>query len=577
MKHSMKTSVLLAAAALTLAGCGSTSTEKMAKNREEIMLIVTPEILTLNNGQVAADITVSFPGGYFDPQATMRITPVIVFAGGEVAGTPKYLQGERVRDNYTVISRDGGTYNQHVEFPYDERMNQCTLQLRAEVRSDKGKYQDYTPVNLVDCSMPTKAQMLVWEGRDTAARMALAREFGLTVAYGLNTLQSELQFDGMMSSMADNYKKVTTQVERTDLMYDINSSTVTASNRRKAGLDDFKQNVDRTLDNDRASQSIAVKGYASPDGPEKLNDQLSRARSESGRKVIADLLKNSGLDIDAAAYGEDWDGFRELVEKSDIEDKNLILQVLSLYNSSAEREAEIKNLSEVFKELKEQVLPELRRAQIINTIDVEGMNDEEIMEAYRAGRKLSLEEYLYASERLTSDPATQLAMLTTASKHYKDARIYNNIGVLQSQMGDKQAALRSFEQAARLDSSAELSENLLLANLAVGNTAEARKYAAAAGSDARAALAAAEGDYKSAAKDLTGYNAAIAYVLSNNLTAAKRALEGDTSADADYLRAVIACKMGDQYTAKAELKSAVKKNPALAEKAAKDINLRALR
>ena len=134
--------------------------------------------------------------------------------------------------------------------------------------------------------------------------------------------------------MANNYKKVTTVVDKTDLLYAINSSVVTKKNEKKANLDAFKADVDAKLQNDRATQNIAVKGYASPDGPVKFNDKLSKSRSESGKKVVAKLLKDSGLDIDAAAYGEDWDGFKELVEKSNIKDKNLILQVLSLYNLS---------------------------------------------------------------------------------------------------------------------------------------------------------------------------------------------------------------------------------------------------
>ena len=334
--------------------------------------------------------------------------------------------------------------------------------------------------------------------------------------------------------------------------------------------------MDKNLTNDRATQNIAVKGYASPDGPVKFNDKLSQARSESGKKVVAKLLKDAGLDIDAAAYGEDWDGFKELVEKSNIKDKNLILQVLSLYNSPAERETEIKNMSTVFEELKKEVLPELRRSQIVNSTDLQGLTDAEIMAAYRNGGELTVEQYLYAAQELAKNADEQVAILTAASKKFNDARVWNNLGVAQTQAGDKAAALKSFEKAAKLDSSKELNKNLLLANLANNNTAEAKKYAAAADAQAKAALAAAEGDYKAAAKGLKGYNEAIALVQSNDLAGAKKAIAKDNSADADYLRAVIATKEGDLKTAEAQLKSAVSKNPALAQKAAKDINLKPL-
>ncbi len=575
MKKLMKLSVVLVAASLALSSCNCF--KKMAQNREDVNLTVTPEVLTLNNGTVAADITVTFPADYFNQKAVIKVTPVIVFEGGEVAGAAKFYQGSKVDENYAVVSNNGGSYTQHVEFPYDPRMDQCALQLRAEIKCPGGKCKEFTLVNLNDGAIPTKEQAEILAGTDAAAKAALAKEFGLTVAYGLNTLQKDLKYGDLMAPMANNYKKVTTVVDKTDLLYAINSSVVTKKNERKADLGDFKNNVDKNLENDRATQNIAVKGYASPDGPEKFNDKLSKARSESGKKVVAKLLKDSGLDIDAAAYGEDWEGFKELVEKSDIKDKNLILQVLSLYNSPAQREAEIKNMSSVFNELKSDILPELRRSQIVNSTDIQGKTDAEIMAAYRNGDELTVEEYLYAAETLANGANEQVAILTVAAKKYNDARVYNNLGVAQTKAGQKAEALKSFDKAAKLDSSKELNKNLLLANLANGNTAEAKKYAQSADAEAKAAMAAAQGDYKAAANTLEGYNAAVASVMNNDLAAAKKAIAKDNSADADYLRAVIAAKEGDLNTADAQLKSAVSKNPALAEKAAKDVNLKALR
>jgi outer membrane protein OmpA-like peptidoglycan-associated protein len=576
MKKLMRLSMVLVAASLAFTSCNCF--KKMAKNREDVKLTVAPEILTLNNGIVAADINVTFPVEYFNKKAVIKVTPVIVFKGGEVAGTTHYYQGSKVDDNYTVVDKkNGGNFTQHVEFPYDPRMDQSELQLRAEIKCPGGKCKEFTLVNLNTGAIPTKEQAAVLAGNDEAAKAALAKEFGLTVAYGVNTLQKDLKYGDLMEEMDNNFKRITTVVDKTDLLYAINSSVVTKKNERNANLDAFKANVDETMQNDRATQNIAVKGYASPDGPVKFNDKLSKARSESGKKVVAKLLKDSGLDIDAAAYGEDWDGFKELVEQSNIKDKDLILQVLSLYNSPAERETEIKNMSSVFEELKEEILPELRRSQIVNTTDLQGKTDEEIMAAYRNGGELSPEEYLFAAQVLVENPEEQIAILTTASKKYNDARIWNNLGVAQTKAGDKEAALKSFEKAAKLDSSAALNKNLLLANLANCNTAEAKKYAAAADSEAKAAMAAAEGNYKSAAAGLEGYNKAIALVQSNDLAGAKKAIAKDNSAEADYLRAVIAVKEGDLKSAEAQLKSATSKNPELAKKAASDVNLKALR
>ena len=543
MKKLMKLSMVLAVAALAFTSCNCF--KKMAKNRDDVQLTVAPEILTLNNGIVAADINVTFPVKYFNAKAVVKVTPVIVFEGGEVAGTAHFYQGSKVDDNYTVVDKkNGGNVTMHVEFPYDPRMDECALQLRAEIKCPGGKCKEFTLVNLNTGAIPTKEEAAVLAGNDAAAA-ALAKEFGLTVAYGLNTLQKDIKYGDLMEQMDNNFKRITTVVDKTDLLYTINSSVVTKKHEKAANLGAFKENVDKNLTNDRATQNIAVKGYASPDGPEKFNDKLSKARSESGHKVIAKLLKDSGLDIDAAAYGEDWDGFKELVEKSNIKDKNLILQVLSLYNSPAERESEIKNMSAVFNELKEEILPELRRSQIVNTTDLQGKTDAEIMAAYRNGGELTVEEYLFAAQELTDCPKEQVAILTAASKKYNDARVYNNLGVAQTKVGDKAAALKSFEKAAKMDSSKELNKNLLLANLANNNTAEAKKYAAAADAQAKAAMAAAEGDYKTAARNLEGYNAAIALVQSNDLAGAKKAIAKDNSADADYLRAVIAVKEGD--------------------------------
>jgi len=569
MKNLMKLSVVLVAAALAFSSCNCF--KKMAKNRDEVNLTVTPEILTLNNGVVAADIHVTFPVKYFNKKAVLKVTPVIVFEGGEVAGTTQYFQGTKVDDNYTTIDKkNGGNYTMHVEFPYDPRMDRCALQLRAEIKCPKGKCKVFTLVNLNNGAIVTEEEI--------AANPAVVKEAGLIVAYGLNTLQKDLKYSDLMVPMANNYKKVTTVVNKTDLLYAINSSKVTKKNEKNADLGAFKADVDEKLQNDRATQNIAVKGYASPDGPEKFNDKLSKARSESGKEVVAKLLKDSGLDVDAAAYGEDWDGFKELVEKSDIKDKDLILKVLSLYNSPAQRESEIKNLSSVFNELKSDVLPELRRAQIVNSTDIQGKTDAEIMAFVNSKNydALSNEELLYAAESLTNDPAVQAAVLEYTAKKYDDARAYNNLGIAQEKLGQKKAALASFEKAAKLSSSKELTKNLILSNLSNGNTAEAKKYIAAADAQSKAAIAAAEGKYSEAAKGLEGYNAAVAQVLNNDLAAAKKSIAKDNSADADYLRAVIAAKEGDLKTAEAQLKSAISKAPELAKKAANDINLKAL-
>ena len=574
MKNLMKLSVVLVAAALAFSSCNCF--KKMAKNRDEVNLTVNPEVLTLNNGIVAADITVTFPEDYFNKKAVVKVTPVIVFEGGEVAGTPKFYQGSSVDDNYAVIDNNGGSYTQHVEFPYDPRMDQCELQLRAEIKCPSGSCKEFTLVNLNDGAIPTKEQAAVLTGSDEAAKAALAKEFGLTVAYGLNTLQKDLKYGDLMEPMANNYKRVTTVVDKTDLLYAINSSVVTKKNERKADLGEFKNNVDKNLENDRATQNIAVKGYASPDGPEKFNDNLSSKRSMSGKKAADKLLKDTGMDLDVASYGEDWEGFQELVAASDIEDKDIILQVLRRYDSSSQRESEIKNMSAVFTELKKEILPKLRRAQLVNSTDIKGKTDAEMAALINSGRldELTDEELLYMAESVLTDAKAKAAVLEYAAKKFNDARAYNNLGVVYAALGDNAKALAAYEKAAQLGlNNNEINSNLALANLANGNVTKAQQYAAAADAKTKSMIAAAQGNYSPAASTLSGYNAAIANTMNNDLTAAKKALASESSAKADYLRAVIASKEGDLETAKAQLRSAVAKDASLAAKAAKDVNL----
>ena len=575
MKKLMKLSLALAVASLAFTSCNCF--KKMAKNMDDVKLTCTPEVLVLNNGTVSADINVTFPAEYFNKKAVLKVTPVMVFEGGEVAASPVYLQGSKVDDNYTVVdAAAAGNFSQHVEFPYDPRMRQSELQLRAEVKCPSGKCKEFTLVNLNNGALPTKDEAAILTGTDEAAKAILMKDFGLTIAYGVNTLQSDLDYAAMMDQMANDFKKVTTVVDKADILYAINSSVVTKQAKKNADLDAFKANVEANLQNDRASQSIAVKGYASPDGPVKFNDELSKARSETGKKTIGQLLEDAGLDIDAAAYGEDWEGFKELVEKSDIKDKNLILQVLSLYSNSAQRESEIKNMASVFDVLKVEILPQLRRSLVVNTTDIQGKTDAEIMECIKNGQELSVEEYLYAAQVLVKCPKEQAAILTTASKKYNDARVYNNLGIAQAKLGDTKAASASFAKAAKLDASSEVNNNLVMINLANGNIAEAAKYAKAADAEGKAGVAAAEGNYNAAAKELKGYNLAIVETMNNNYAAAKKALSGDNSADADYLRAVIASQEGDLKTAEAQLKSAVKKCDKLMAKAQKDVNLKNL-
>lgn len=573
MKNTLRLLLVAAVVALGFTGCNCFG--KMAKNQEAVSITCTPDVLALNNGKVEADITVKFPAQYYNKKAVLKVTPVMVFADGEVEGATKYFQGSAVKDNYTVVNAAGGEFTQHVEFPYDARMIQSELQLRIEVKCPSGKCKTFTLVNANTGALPTKAEAAALAAGGQQAN-TIKRAFGLTIAKGVNTLQKDLDYAAVMSNTANNYKNVTTVVTKADIMYAINSSNVSKKAANSDELKAFKQNVVETQANDRASQKLYVHGYASPDGPEKFNDKLSSARSKSGHKAAEKLLKDTGMELDVASYGEDWEGFKELVAASDIEDKDIILQVLGRYDSSSQRESEIKNMSAVFTELKKEILPKLRRAQLVNSTDIKGKTNDEMAALINSGRldELTNEELLYMAESVITDTKAKATVLEYTAKKFNDARAYNNLGVVYAAMGDMSQALAAYEKAQQLGlNTNEINSNLALANLANGNITKALQYAAAADAKTKSLIAAAQGNYSTAAATLSGYNAAIANTMNNDLTAAKKAISADASAKADYLRAVIASKEGDIETAKTQLKSAIAKDASLAEKAAKDVNL----
>ena len=575
MKNLFKMSVMLTVAVLTLTGCNCF--KKMAKNKDDVKLTCTPEVLVLNNGKVEADVNVTFPEKYFNAKAVLKVTPVIVFEGGEVAGTTQYFQGSKVDDNYTVIDKKmGGNYTMHVSFPYDERMACSELQLRAEIKCPKGACKEFTLVNLNNGAIPTKEEAAILAAGGAEAD-ALKRQFGLTIAEGINTLQRDLDFAAAMQDMETGYKNVITEVTKANYMYAINSSSLTNKAKKSDELTAFQELAMQQKDNDRIKQNIYVNGYASPDGPEKFNDKLSAARSKSGQKAAEKLLKEVGITLDAASYGEDWEGFKELVMASDIEDKALIISVLNSYDSSSDRENQIKNLSQVFDVLKKEILPQLRRAQLVNSSDITGKTDDEMIALVRGGKfaELNDKEMLHIASTRKLALNETIATLEAAAKTYKSATIYNNLGVAYAEAGEAAKALAAFNDAVKVGgNSSEINNNLALANLMNGNTEAAKGYTANATAETKALAAAAEGNYAAAQSQLDGYNAAIAATMNAYYTAAKQFIANDNTAKADYLRAVIATKQGDMATATAQLKSAIAKDASYAERCQKDVNLR---
>lgn len=547
MKRFVKSFMFMSLVVL-LTGCNCY--KKMAKNVDRLTITATPSVLTLKGNNVVTDIKVDFPAKYFNRKAVLKVTPVLVFEGGEIAGTPKFIQGEKVKDNYTVIPyKTGGTYTQNISIPYDKRAKICTLELRIESKCTK------------NCGKKRK------EFQDFAS---------IPVAEGVSTVQLLANNAAYLSIMPDNFKRVTTISKNADIMYQINRSNVRAGELTKEQVKMFEEFVREYSDKDRATLgSVYAKGYASPDGPVKFNDELSKKRSETGQAAISKALKDVDAKYDIAFYGEDWEGFKELVAASDIKDKDLILQVLAMNDNPVKRDEEIKNMSSVFEVLAKEILPQLRRTKLVADVDIEGRTDAEILEAANKNIDvLSEEEMLYAAT-LTKDAALQLKAYEAAAAKYNSVRGYNNAGVVLAKEGKLAQAKTQFDKAAAMSKDAAITNNLGVLALMNGDVATAKKYISALNTaDSKAnmgLISLAEGDYSAATKTLSGYNLAVAEVLNGNLAKAKSLLAGENCADADYLKAIIAMREGNSSAAIANLKSAIAKKPALKEQATKDV------
>ncbi|MCC8020077.1 MAG: hypothetical protein LIO85_09945 [Rikenellaceae bacterium] len=547
MKRLVKVGAMLAVIALTMSSCNCYN--KMTKKIDEVKASANPELVTLKGSTVNTDITVTFPAGYFHKKATMRATPVLVFDEGEIAGTPKYLQGEKVKDNYTVISKTfGGSYTQAVSIPYDQRADLSTLELRIEVKCKNGDY----------------------------LRIAT-----IPVAKGVSTVQNSADWTANLSIMPDNFRRVTTISESADLVYLINSAQVRPVALTSEQIRMFEEFVREHEAKDRTELgNIQAKGYASPDGPVQFNDELSRNRSNTGKEAISKILSDVNTGFDAAAYGEDWEGFKALVEQSNIPDKNLILQVLNMYNSPVQRDQEIHNMSQVFEVLKRDILPQLRRTQLVASADITGKTDAELVAASKSDiNSLTVEEMLFTAT-LVDDNAEKARIYKAAADKYNDVRAYNNYGVALAKQGQYAEAKRQFDRAAGMQSAPEISNNLGAIALAQGDVAEAKRYLSPLNSaDAqanKALVALAEGDYSTAVRGLSGYNLAVAEFCNGNLSAAKTALGSSTCPCADYLRAVIAMREGDSTGAIANLKTASSKCDQIKARAARDVEFHRL-
>ena len=538
MKKSIK---FLAAALFGLAAAACSSPEKMAKMAENVIVTCNPGVLEVVGGQIDASVSVTYPEDYFHPKAILEVTPVIVYEGGE-SKLPAYVfQGEKVKDNYQVIPSEGATVTKNMKFAYEPGMEKCYLELRGTVRY-KAKYTD----------LPSKK-----------------------VADGANTTYMLVCNKGKVEYKADGYQEIIKQTAEGQILYQINSANVRNNQLKSQSIKDFQAALEEIKANERKNiVSTDVVAYASPDGKEDQNAKLSANRSKSAEKAFSKVTKKNPVEgpVNVQSIGEDWVGFQELVAESDIEDKDLIIRVLSMYSDPNVREQEIRNMSAIYSTLAKEVLPELRRARFIANVEYTNYTNEEILQLVDDNIDVLDETAILRAATLVKENDQKVELYKKAAKKFDSNTAQYNLGVTyinMDQLGKAKNALEKCEKDADWYNAMgviALRENNLDA------AAEYFSYSETKAANANlAVIDILDGDYKSAAKRLADckcFNSALAQLLiGNNAPAA--ALECN-SPKAAYLRAVAAARKGDAAGVKKNLEAASKCED-LAARAAKDI------
>ena len=514
---------------------------------------VTPQVLEAVGGKVPATINGKFPEKYFNKKAVVEVTPVLKWNGGEAKGQPATFQGEKVEGNDQTISyKMGGSYTMKTSFDYVPEMAKSELYL--EFKATIGKKVVTIPAVKVADGVISTSELVN------------------------NTLGNANPALG-----EDAFQRIIKEKHDANIMFLIQQANIRSSELKTAK--EFNKEVANV--NEAANKKISnieVSAYASPDGGVSLNTTLAENREGNTTKMLSKDLKKAKIDapIDAKYTAQDWEGFQELVSKSNIQDKELILRVLSMYQDPAQREQEIKNISSVYKTLADEILPQLRRSRLTLNYEIIGKSDEEIAKLASSNpSELNVEELLYAAT-LTNDPAKQEAIYTQATKQFpNDYRAFNNLGKLAYQAGNVDKAESYFKKAASVNASPEVNMNLGLISLIKGDKAAAETYfGKAAGTkelgESMGNLYIAQGQYERAVNsfgDSKTNSAALAQILAKDYNKAKNTLANVERPDAytDYLMAVLGARTNNSSMVTSSLKSAVAKDPSLAKKAATDM------
>lgn len=537
----------LIAAVVMLASCNKT-----LQKPDEIT--VNPSPLVLKGGKVNAEITGTFPQKKFAKKGVLTVTPVLKYAGKEAVGEPVTYVGEKAKENgKTVNYRNGGKYTQTCSFDYVPEMRVSELYLRFEAKVGK-KVIEIPDVKIAD-------------GVVSTPELADAK-------------------DNKTACTPDKFQRVIQELTEADIKFLIQSASLRSSETKSESVKALQAAIKDAKDNEKKEiNKIEVSGYASPDGGMDLNEKLAQNRQKAAANFLKrDLKKNKvANDVEANITAEDWEGFQKAMENSNMQDKDLVLRVLSMYSDPEEREAQIKNLSSVYGTIAEEILPALRRSRLILTTDLIGKSDDEIREiAKNDPAQLSVEELLYAAT-LTNDKAEKKALYQKAAEIYNDYRAYNNLGQLYFEEGNIAEARRCYAKALEIQpNDPDVNFNAGVAALADNDLDKAEAFfgkAAGTKANLNAALGTLytkKGDYAAAKKaygETATNNAAVQQILDEDYAAAAKTLANikEPNATTAYLKAVVGARTNDKAAVIENLKAAVAQDAQLKARAAKDI------
>lgn len=519
---------------------------------------VTPSPMEAVGGKVPVTINGRFPEKYMKKKAIVTVTPVLRYAEGSVQGQSATFQGEKVQANNTEISyKVGGNYTMKNSFNYVPEMAKSELYLTFDAQVGKKKVK-VPEVKVADGVIATSTLI-----NRTAA--------------SANTATGE-----------DQYQYAIAQTKEAQIKYLINQANIRTSELNSVSVKDFVKTLREIKADQKGFQldNIEVSAYASPEGKFNFNKKLAEKRGGTSTAYVKKSLKKNKLetDVDTRYTAEDWDGFQKLVAASNIQDKEVIIRVLSMYEDPEQRETQIRSLSAAFNELANEILPELRRARLTINYNIIGRSDDEIEEQLKNdASKLSVEELLYAAT-LTDDAAKKEDIYKKTVQLYpNDYRAYNNLAELALKSGNTTAAKQYLAQALQHNAkSSEANANMALLSLVEGNTeaaeqalgkaAEAKNYKEVLGN-----LNIAKGNYAQAAQDLAGVksnSAALAQILNKDYAAAAQTLATIAAPDAttSYLKAILSARTNQNTQALANLKDAFAKDASLKARAAKDLD-----